>query len=89
MPPGVLALTDQREAACTVIQLADRSIAAQFRKPDEAADARQSMMDRNTDSTSHKIQSLADGVWERRRPFLAYIPFDSVAMAVRVISALH
>ena len=45
----------------------------------------QSMMDRNKrTSTSHKIQSLADGVWEKTatKPS-AYIPFDSVAMAAR------
>ena len=45
----------------------------------------QSMMDRNKrTSTSHKIQSLADGVWEKTatKPS-AYIPFDSVTMAAR------
>ena len=45
----------------------------------------QSTMDRNQRTpTSHKIQSLADGVWEKTatKPS-AYIPFDSVTMAAR------
>jgi hypothetical protein len=45
----------------------------------------QSTMDRNKRTpTSHKIQSLADGVWEKTatKPS-AYIPFNSVPMAAR------
>ena len=45
----------------------------------------QSMMDRNKRTpTSHRIQSLEDGVWEKTatKPS-AYIPFDSVTMAAR------
>ena len=45
----------------------------------------QSTMDQNKRTpTSHKIQSLADGVWEKTatKPS-AYIPFDSVTMAAR------
>ena len=45
----------------------------------------QSTMDRNTRTpTSHKIQSLADGVWEKTATKPSpYIPFDSVTMAAR------
>jgi hypothetical protein len=45
----------------------------------------QSTMDRNKRTpTSHKIQSLADGVWEKTATKPSpYIPFDSVTMAVR------
>src|SRR5580693_4459917 len=45
----------------------------------------QSTMDRNTRTpTNHKIQSLADGVWEKTATKPSpYIPFDSVTMAAR------
>jgi hypothetical protein len=45
----------------------------------------QSTMDRNKRTpTSHKIQSLADGVWEKTATKPSpYIPFDSVTMAAR------
>jgi len=46
----------------------------------------QSTMDRNKRTpTSHKIQSLADGVWEKTATKPSpYIPFDSVTMAARL-----
>jgi hypothetical protein len=47
-------------------------------------DAQRAMYQNKRTPTSHKIQSLADGVWEKTatKPS-AYIPFDSVTMAAR------
>ncbi len=53
-------------------------------KPASKKDEPSAMYQNKWTPTSHKIQSLADGVWEKTatKPS-AYIPFDSVAMATR------